>query len=81
MKLLKSSWKTFLGVAVGFLLGITLSHVPSAKAQTGSTRVTSIYKLDMSKGRAQLGTVVGFSCVPSSGLNGDGDAVCYIVSQ
>jgi hypothetical protein len=81
MKSLKSSWKVGLGILAGFLLGVIFSHVPLVKAQTQGGRYTSIYKLDMHKGRALLGNVVGFSCVPSSGLDSDGDAVCYIVSQ
>jgi hypothetical protein len=80
MKTIKSSWKVCVAAIVGFGLGATFFHVPTAKAQSGNARVTSVYKLDMNSAKKPfIGPVVGFSCVAST--NGDGDAVCYVVTQ
>ncbi len=80
---IKPSWKICLATAIGFLLGVVLTHVPAAKAQ-GNTRTTTFYKLNMNdSGKYQVGTVVGFSCVLGPERVGKlgRETECYMITQ
>jgi hypothetical protein len=83
MKFLKSSWKVFLAVVVGFLLGAMI-HARATKAAppVGSTmlKVTPISMSGMNSGSGFVGgEIVGFSCVPDNSNPGDG--VCYVATR
>jgi len=78
MKSLKSSWKICLAAFVGFLFGVVVLHIPTAKAQYGgSVTVQEVIPLTIrSTMRTEGSQVVGFSCVSK-----DGEPECYIASK
>jgi hypothetical protein len=77
MKSLKSSWKVWVGVVIGFALGVLIFHTPTVKAQTGiNVNVELVPFLGISSTLRSKGTqIVGFSCTSK-----DGEPECYVAS-
>jgi len=88
MSLLKSSWKTCLGVAIGLLVGIRVSHMPSVKAnpqETGRAHVF-IYPVMMFDAKASVSAnpsgarIAGISCIAKPTEKFPDAAVCYVAT-
>jgi hypothetical protein len=88
MKTLKSSWKTCLGVVVGFVLGTWLFQTGAVKANPQETGLAHVYIVPVAMLDAKSpvpqnlpgARIAGISCIPKPTHKFPDAAVCYVAT-
>jgi hypothetical protein len=80
MKPLKSSWKVWLGMCAGLVLGMIIFNAPTIKAQARmAVYVEKVFGAQIGVSQVRGSRVVGFSCVLTD--SDTKSTECYIATQ